>query len=123
VRASHTYSDLSLVHNWRRQLLLTHESSHDLDNPIEYVALDVKKLPMKIARFCREKWYSFGFDYDLSTQVLWPLEDGVSAQELADRINKKFVKAASVIKKPPIEAHDLDNDSLRLDIENSEATY
>jgi hypothetical protein len=123
VKGSSKYSDLSLIHNWRRQLLLTHESSHDLDNPIEYVAIDAKYLPMKISKFCQEKWYSFGFDYDLSTQVLWPLEDSVSAQELADKINKKFTKAASVIKKPPIEAHNLDNDSLRLDIENSEASY
>jgi hypothetical protein len=126
MKPSFSQIDLSLTHNWRRQLLLTRESSRDIDNPIEYVILSDKHLPMKITKFCKEKWYTFGFDYDLSTQVLWPLDDGITATELANKINKKFSKAAIVVKKPPIEAHNLDlpvnsDTSLRLDIESDDA--
>ena len=121
MKPSLTQIDLSLTHNWRRQLLLTKESSRDIDDPIEYVVLNEKHLPSKITKFCKEKWYTFGFDYDLTTQVLWPLDDGTTATELASKINKKFSKAASVVKKPPMEAHNLETtDSLRLDIETDD---
>jgi hypothetical protein len=126
MKPSLTQVDLSLTHNWRRQLLLTHESSRDIDNPIEYVLLQEQHLPMKITKFCKDKWYTFGFDYDLSTKVLWPLDDGTTASELAQKINKKFKFAAIVVKKPPVEAHNLDinngsEDSLRFNTESDEA--
>jgi hypothetical protein len=100
-------NSLAFSDNWRRVLILTKESSMDVDVPVAYVSLNEKKLPNRLRAFCEKYWEQFEFDYDIYSYLLWPLHDKVSAESLAQQLNTKFAKCAKVVLMPPVLAHDL----------------
>ena len=99
--------DLSFYGNWRRMLITTSQSSRDPEAPVEYVVLNEKKLPGKIATFCEAHWQDLAFDFDPQSKLLWPLDDHVTAAALKDALNSAFPGSAKIIKKSPAEAHNL----------------
>lgn len=111
--------------NWRRALLLTKQSAHDVEMPTEYVALDDRKLPKVskkktdngINKFCARNAFEYGFDYDPFSFLVWPIQDNVTASALAASLNETFPGVARVIKKTPVEAHGLTFSNEREELE------
>ena len=104
-------NNLQLVQsNWRRDLLLTHTGSRDVDAPVDYITINETKIPVKLARFCKENWSKFSFDYDTSSLLLWPTDDARLASELVKEINKVYPRAATCVKKAPSSVHNLELD-------------
>jgi hypothetical protein len=99
--------NLSFYGNWRRILLLGKASSFDIDEPVEYITLDARKLATTIEKFCERNWNELGFDFDPYSYFLWPLDDKVSAVDLADQLNERFPHCASVVRTSPADAHGL----------------
>ena len=105
--------NLSFDNNWRRVLLMTKQADRNIDRPVSYIVLDKSKLPCTIKKFCQQFSYDLGFDYDLTSEVLWPIHDNISAVKLAEDLNKTFPKCASVTEKIPSKVHSLNfNDDL-----------
>jgi len=108
-------SKLSFYGNWRRILLLGKSSSFDIDEPVEYIALDGRKLGTTIEKFCERNWNELGFDFDPYSYFLWPLDDKVSAVDLAEQLNERFPHCASVVRTSPADAHGLGDLSFDLE--------
>jgi hypothetical protein len=101
--------NLKFYGNWRRILLLGKSSSFDIDEPVEYIELDVHKIGMPIHKFCDDKWNELGFDFDPYSLYIWPVDDKVSALDLADQLNQRFANCARIVRRTPAEAHGLGN--------------
>ena len=98
---------LNFDNNWRRTLLLTKQSDRNIDKPTEYIKLTSSKLPCSFKKFCEQFSYDYQFDYDLSSNVLWPSQDSISIISLQASLNRDFPKIASIINKKPSAVHNL----------------
>jgi len=99
---------LSFGNNWRRELLLTKSASaDDMEEICDYILLNEDKLPKKVRAFCEENWNEYGFDYDTTTFMLWPANDGITAQVLHTKLNTVFPGCAKIVKKSISDAHNL----------------
>jgi len=58
--------------------------------------------------WAKNNFGEFGFDFDKFSMLLWPMNDAVSAKEIASRINASFPKLASIKVVSPALAHGLD---------------
>lgn len=100
--------NLSFGNNWRRELLLRREATlDDLEEVCDYVTLDESKLPTKIRAFCEARWGDYGFDYDTTTLLLWPVNDTTKPKELVARLNKDYPNCAKIVKKSVSDAHNV----------------
>ncbi len=103
-------SNLKFSNNWRRMLAFGRYASHDVDTVVKYVALDVNKIPMRISKFCSDKWNEYGFDFDTYSYLLWPVDDEQDIHKLAEILNNDFPGCARVVEKTIAEAHGLSTD-------------
>ena len=112
--------NLNFDNNWRRALLLSSSVDYDTDTRAEYIVLDRSKLHTDLKKFCASNWEKYAFDYDTYSMLLWPLHDNIKADEIVDKINKRYPKCASVLKVAPTEAHNLNFNSSLDFTENNE---
>ena len=101
-------NSLSFENNWRRLLIMTKEASENAYSDAEYISLDESKLPMKVSKFCKAHWNEFGFDYDTYSYLLWSVNGDNDIKQLQARLNEKFPKCATIVKKTPMDAHGLE---------------
>jgi len=104
--------DLSFDNNWRRVLLMTKQADRDIDQPVFYITLNPKKLPCTFQKFCEQFSYDYQFDYDITSKVLWPLNDTTVIHNLVSSLNKDFPKSASLIINKPSIIHNLNFNDL-----------